>query len=218
MQIPSASSLGLKRFRSFLHPLYRAVGPTPLPEFYLPYPLRLNPHLGSAREHLMTWGSQMGMLGPAPGVPGGALWTEHDLRTFDFALCAAGIDPDADPVGLDIASSWLCWGTYGDDYYPLVFGRGRNLAGAKAQNRRLVMFMPVDSAVIPAPVNPIERGLADLWARTTPAMTAGQQREFRDGVAVVLDAWVWELAGEIAHQVPDPVDYTECAVTPSAHR
>ncbi len=133
----------------------------------MPYPTRLNPHLDTARERLMTWGRQMGMLDPAPGVAHGALWSEHDLRTFDFALCAAGLDPDAALTELDLASGWLCRGTYGDDYYPAVFGRNRDLAGAKAQNERLLACMPVDCAAIPAPANPQETGLADLWARTT---------------------------------------------------
>ena len=212
--LPSVSSLGLKRFTSFTRLPFEPVGPTTLPEFYMPYPLRMNPRLDTARENLMAWGARMGMLSPAAGVPGGsqsrgALWTEHDLRIFDFALCAAALNPEADQAVLDIASGWLCWGTYGDDYYPAVFARARNLAGAKAQNRRLLMFMPVDAAVVPPPANPVEAGLADLWTRMAPDMTSGQQREFRDAVAEMIDSWIWEVTGEILHRVPDPVDYIE---------
>jgi germacradienol/geosmin synthase len=208
--LPSADSLGLKRFRSLTHVPYQPVGPIQLPEFYMPYPLRMNPHLAAAREHLVTWGAQMGMLDPTPGVLRGALWSEQDLRNFDFALCAAALSPDAEPPDLDLASGWLCWGTYGDDYYPAVFGRDKNMIAARMQNMRLLEFMPVESGATPLPSgNPFERGLADLWARTTSGMTTAHKQEFRDGVAAMIDSWLWELAGEILHRIPDPVDYVE---------
>jgi germacradienol/geosmin synthase len=213
-RLPSASSLGLRRFRSLTQPPYRPVGSAPLPEFHMPYAVTLNPHLATAREHIMTWAARMGMLAPVPGVPGGALWNEDDLRQFDFALCAAGIDPDVDLPGLSLASCWLTWETYGDDYYPAVFGRARNMAAAKVQNHRLPAFMPVDSTPVdstaaPPPVNPVEAGLADLWARTTAPMTADQKHEFRGAVMEMTGSWLWELAEEILHRVPDPVDCIE---------
>lgn len=197
------------RLASFSYIPYQPTGPVALPDFYLPYRCRLNPHLGAARENLVGWSRRMGMLDPAPGLPRTAAWTEEDLRSFDFALCAAGITPCSDSSVLDLASAWLCWGTYGDDLYPAVFGTGRNLVGARAQNRRLLAFMPVGSATIPMPASPLEAGLADLWARTAPPLEVGQQRQFRDAVAVMLDAWVWELADKMINRIPDPVDYLE---------
>ena len=149
------------------------------------------------------------MLDPAPGMPRMAAWTEEDLRSFDFALCAAGITPQSGPAELDLASAWLCWGTYGDDLYPAVFGAGRNMAAARAQNRRLLALMPVGSPAVQAPASPLEAGLADLWARTASPLPAGLQRQFRAGVAAMLDAWLWELAGTLINRIPDPVDYLE---------
>jgi germacradienol/geosmin synthase len=125
-------------------------------------------------------------------------------------LCAAGIAPAADQPELDLGSAWLCWGTYGDDYYPAAFGRGRNPAPAKAQNRRLLALMPLDAgAQAPPPANPLERGLADLWARTAASLAIGQKHEFREAVAVMVDSWLWELDGRFLHRIPDPVDYLE---------
>jgi germacradienol/geosmin synthase len=201
--------VGLNRLKSFTHVPHQVVAPVALPKFYMPYPARLSPHLDAARERLITWGREMGMLDPAPGVVGGALWSEHDLRTFDFALCAAGLDPDATPPELDLSSAWLAWGTYGDDYYPAVFGRNRDMAGAKAQNQRLSAFMPIADTPIPTPVNAQERGLVDLWARTTSSMTTDHKHQFRCGVQDMIDSWLWELAGEILNRIPDPVDYVE---------
>jgi germacradienol/geosmin synthase len=210
IRLPSASSLGLRRLARFAHVPYEPVGPVQLPDFYMPYQVVVNPNLDRAREHLVRWSRALGLLSPAPGVPRTAAWTEDDLRAFDFALCAAGINPDASADELDLASCWLCWGTYGDDYFPSVFGRGRNMPGARAQYRRLGAFMPLDDGGhAPTPAGPLEAGLADLWARTAPSMTAGQRRQFRDAVMVMVDAWLWELADEMINRIPDPVDYVE---------
>ncbi len=147
LRVRSPGALGLTRVTRFTHVPYQPVEPAPQPEFYMPYQVRLNPHLEAARENLVRWNREMGILDHPPGTPRQAAWTEPDLRAFDFALCAAGLVPDADAAGLDLVSAWLSWGTYGDDYYPAVFGAARNLSAAREQNRRLAALMPVSGEV-----------------------------------------------------------------------
>jgi germacradienol/geosmin synthase len=230
-RFPSASSLGLKRITSLTAPVRPAVGPTPLPRFHQPFALRLNPNLTVAREHVMAWATRVGLLEPVPGASRGVVWAQEDLRSFDFALCAAGVAPDSSLPGLDLLAAWLTWGTYADDYYPAVFGRARNIAAAKAQNDRLLAFMP-DAATVPpttgpattvppatgppttgaahpVPVNAVERALADLWARTAQSMTPAARQRLRAVLTEMTDSWLWELAGEILHRIPDPVDCVE---------
>ncbi|HXS67008.1 MAG TPA: germacradienol/geosmin synthase [Streptosporangiaceae bacterium] len=210
MRIPGPGSLGLGRFSRHAHVPHRPTGPAPLPEFYMPYPFRPSPLLEVARENLIDWSRRMGIIGPAPGVPREAAWTEADLRRFDYALCSAGLVPQGSQAELDLASSWLCWASYGDDLYPAVFGLGRNLAGARAQNRRLRTLMPLEANVAaPAPAGPLESGLADLWTRSAPSLTTIQRTHLRDAVMAMVDSWLWELAGEIGNRIPDPVDYLE---------
>ena len=84
------------------------------------------------------------MLEPLPGTPGLRIWDEHKVASYDFADCAARLHPDASAAELDISSAWLTWGTYGDDFFPALFGTSRDLAGAKAFNARLSLFMPLD--------------------------------------------------------------------------
>ena len=128
----------------------------------MPFTTGQSPHLDDARRDIMTGRAGWEMIDPG----GEGIWDAHKLWAFDFALCAAGIYPDSNLEELDLASQWLTWGTWGDDYYPVAFGRTRDLAGAKVSNERLARFMPVESAELPVPVNAIERGLADLWLRT----------------------------------------------------
>lgn len=107
------------------------------------------------------------------GLLAEAIWDAHKLAAFDLALCAAGIHPDATPDELDLSTNWLTWGTYGDDYYPVIFGRTRDLAAAKAYTARLSQFMPVEpDTAAPVPITALERGLANLWSRTAGPTTA----------------------------------------------
>lgn len=197
------------RTRSFTHVPFERTGPSVIPDVYMPHPLTLSPHLAHAREESVAWARRMGLLDPQPGDPGSAIWTEEKLRGFDFAVCSAGIDPAASPEALTLSASWLTWGTYGDDYYPVVFAQGRNLPAAKATTARLVAMIPVDHAEQPEPVTVMERALGDLWVRTTAAMSAEQRTEFRATLVDMLESWLWEVDNQIQNRIPDPVDYAE---------
>ncbi|MDQ8701464.1 germacradienol/geosmin synthase [Streptomyces sp. LHD-70] len=197
------------RLRSHSHRPHRHVGPSLLPEFQLPYPVSLSPHLAGARPRCVEWGERMGMLRAQPGRPLSDIWDEHRLAGYDFPLCSAGLDPDATPQELDLSSNWLTWGTYGDDLYPALYGRSRDLAGARAATERLSLFMPLDGSGGPEPRDALERGLADLWARTAGPMAERDRAVFRRTVEDMTASWVWELANQAQHRIPDPVDYIE---------
>ncbi|MFI0816806.1 germacradienol/geosmin synthase [Streptomyces sp. NPDC021098] len=193
------------RARRFSHVPHQRVGPSRLPDFVMPFTARLSPHLDRARRNLVAWSHRTGILGSD-------IWDERKLRAADLPLCAAGIHPDASPEELDLTSGWLAWGTYADDYYPRVFGRKRDLTGAKACNERLKTFMPLsplDAGPTPVPASGLERSLADLWSRTAGPMEEGARRAFRTTVDDMLDSWLWELANQAQHRIPDPVDYIE---------
>ncbi|OZM73295.1 Geosmin synthase [Amycolatopsis antarctica] len=191
------------------HRPFHAVGHLPLPELYMPFAIRTSPHLDAAREYAVGWARRMGMFDSVPGVEAGGIWDERRFIGFDFAHCAAMIHADAAQEQLNLSSDWLAWGTYGDDYFPLAFGAARNLPAAKACNERLSTFMPLDAGITPEPMNPIERGLADLWRRTAGPMTDSARRQFRKAVEDMTSSWVWELENQAQHRIPDPVDYVE---------
>ena len=119
------------------------------------------------------------------------------------------IHADAGFDELCISSDWLAWGTYGDDYFPVVFGTTRNAAAAKLCNERFPAFMPLDLGPTPEPTNPMERSLADLWRRTAAPMDPAARAEFRRAVEDMTTSWLWELDNQTHHRVPDPVDYME---------
>ncbi|WP_307853441.1 terpene synthase family protein [Kitasatospora sp. RG8] len=206
---PGGVDPAVRRARSHAHVPFQHVGPSQLPDFKLPFSVDLNKHLDTSRRHTVEWAGRMGMLEAQPGVPGSDVWTAEKVADYDFPLCSAGIHPDATAEQLDLTSAWLTWGTYGDDYYPAVFGRTRDLTGAKLLTARFSEFMPLDGGPVPEPVNALERGLADLWERTAGPMTADARRKFRTAVESMVESWVWELNNQAQNRIPDPVDYIE---------
>ncbi|MEV8378982.1 germacradienol/geosmin synthase [Kribbella sp. NPDC056861] len=200
--VPSLLATLPYRSRSHAFVPFQVIGELPEPDLYMPYQLRLSPHLDAARKHNVEWGESVGLTDQV-------IWDRHKLESFDFALCTAGINPDGTREAVELGTDWLAWGTYADDYYPMVFGRTGDLAAAKVTTRRLYEFMPVDTLRLPIPLSPLERGLADLWLRTAGPMAPGDRQRFRDAVGVMLDSWIWELANLHQHRIPDPVDYIE---------
>jgi len=191
-----------RRLRACTHVPFQKVGPSRIPELYMPFRCRLSEHLGTARNHLTDWCHRMGLL--TEGV-----WDEDKLASCDLAVCAAGLDPDATPEALDLSTQWLAWGTYADDYYPLVHGHRRDLAGARITTARLSGCMPLDGEEATVPANAMERGLSDLWARTTATMTPEQSRSLKQAVDRMTESWLWELSNQLQNRIPDPVDYLE---------
>jgi germacradienol/geosmin synthase len=200
--VASLAATTPQRLRSFTHVPFQPAGGLGLPAMDVPFPLTLSPHLNASREEIVRWAAGMGIL--SEGV-----WDERKLRAFDLALCSAGIHPDATAEQLDLTTGWLTWGTYGDDYYPIAFGRGSDIAAAKACNARLDQFMPLNLAEMPVPVSALERGLADLWARTAEPMEEPSRRVFRRAITDMTASWIWELGNQAQNRIPDPVDYIE---------
>ncbi|WP_370109433.1 germacradienol/geosmin synthase [Streptacidiphilus sp. MAP12-33] len=195
--------LGLKRVRSFAHVPHQPVGPLEAPGVASPFPLTMSPHLDEARRATNTWAVAHGLFSEG-------IWDEGLLAGFDFPLCAAGIFPDGTADGVVLAALWLTWGTYADDYYPAVFGRGGGPAAARLANARLYGLMPVDPGETAGqPTTPVERGLADLWRRTAADLPREARRSLRRAVGDMLDSWLWELDNQALHRIPDPVDYLE---------
>jgi germacradienol/geosmin synthase len=202
-------TLGLQRIKYFTFVPFAPVGHLKLPTFYMPFTSRCNPHLEAGRRNNKRWARAMGMLDELPGVPGGYIWDDHKFDAADVALCGALINPYAALADLDITNGWLVWGTYADDYFPMVYGRTHDMAGAKVFHARMSLFMPLDGEPMPPPMSPIERGLADLWMRTAGSLSPSSRRMFRRAVEVMTESWLWELANQMQNRIPDPVDYIE---------
>lgn len=132
------------------------MAPFDLPDFYTPYPARLNPNVGEARAHSKEWALSMDMI----GVPqqGTVIWDERDFDAHDYALLCAYTHPDATPSDLNLITDWYVWVFYFDDHFLELYKRARDLAAARVYLDRLPAFMPVDGDITAEPTNPVERG------------------------------------------------------------
>ena len=180
--------------------------PFVLPDFYMPYPARLNPNMERAREHSRAWAREMGFFEPQHGH---RIWTESDLGRHDYGLMCAYTHPDCDGAELDLVTDWYVWVFYFDDHFLELYKKTRDKAGAKRYLDRLPGFMPVDDAPMPEPTNPVERGLADLWTRTVPGMSVGWRRRFARSTHNLLEESLWELSNITAGRVANPIEYVE---------
>lgn len=126
--------------------------PFQLPDFYLPHPATLNPHLEGAREHTRGWARGMGML------EGSGIWELQDLEDHDYALLCSYTHPDCDSATLDLVTDWYVWVFFFDDHFLETFKRSLDRAGGQAYLDRLPLFMPMDlSDGFPEPTNPVEQ-------------------------------------------------------------
>jgi germacradienol/geosmin synthase len=174
----------------------------------MPYPARLNPNLEGARQHSTEWARQMGMLDDR--APDGRLiWDEAELLKHDYGLLCAYTHPDCDAPALDLVTDWYVWVFFFDDHFLEVYKRTRDTAGAKEYLDRLPDFMPLDGGEMPEATNPVERGLADLWNRTAPAMSPDWRRRFTTSSINLLLESLWELSNITSGRVADPVEYVE---------
>ncbi|OXM46894.1 terpene synthase family protein [Amycolatopsis alba] len=179
-----------------------------LPEFYVPYPARMNPHLEAARAHSMAWARRMGML-DSPAPSGDVVWTEQALAKMDYALLCAHTHPDCDGPSLDLVTDWYVWVFFFDDDFLAQFKYTRNTEGAKAYLDRLELFMTGPGETAPEPGNPAEAGLKDLWARTIPSMSEAWRRRFVTSTHNLMVESLWELDNIDRGRIANPIEYIQ---------
>jgi germacradienol/geosmin synthase len=188
----------------------RAKQPFELPEFYVPWPARLNPHLEAARVHSKAWARDLGMVGAPKDGSAPEIWDEARFDAMDYALLCAYTHPEAPSRELDLVTDWYVWVFYFDDHFLEVYKRSRDRQGARKYLDRLPSFMPVDPGVTPPePTNPVERGLANLWARTVPSKSIEWRRRFFESTRNLLEESTWELSNISERRVANPIEYIE---------
>jgi germacradienol/geosmin synthase len=176
-----------------------------LPDFYLPYPARINPHLERTRAHSDEWAQRMGML-DSPTPDGGLVWDADKLSKMDYALMCAYTHPDCDGPALDLVTDWYVWVFFFDDHFLEQFKYSRDLVGAKAYLDRLELFMTDDP---PEVTNPAEAGLKDLWERTVPSMSEGWRRRFVTSTHNLMVESMWELDNIDRGRIANPIEYMQ---------
>ena len=111
--------------------------PFRLPDFYVPWPARLNPNLEVARTHSKAWARTMGILDPSPKEVSVEVWDDRKFDAMDYALLCAYTHPEAPSPELDLITDWYVWVFFFDDHFLEVYKRPQDQAGAKKYLDRL---------------------------------------------------------------------------------
>jgi germacradienol/geosmin synthase len=184
--------------------------PFEMPEFYMPYPARINPNLEGAREHSKGWAREIGIVGEQSGESSDEVWDEHEFDSNDFALFTAYTHPDSHSEILYLLTEWYAWMWFVDDHLPQNFNRDRDMGDAKEYLSRLVTFMPlIPASIPPEPADNVERGLADLWSRTMPGPSADWRLRYFEIIKKVLEGFLLEITYISEERVPNPIDYID---------
>ena len=204
--------------------------PYELPDFYVPWPARRNPHVDRARAHSKAWARSVGILPPddghthpsvlasqaasanAPdgGGAGPVVWEEADYDAHDYPLLCAYTHPDCSASELELITDWYVWVFFFDDYFLEHFKRSGSESGAQPFLDALDSYMPPAGAgPVPAPTNPVEAGLADLWARTVPSMSPTWRTRFFAVTRDLLQESIAELLNINQRRVANPIEYVE---------
>ncbi|HLO49477.1 MAG TPA: family 2 encapsulin nanocompartment cargo protein terpene cyclase [Kamptonema sp.] len=184
--------------------------PFKLPEFYMPWPARLNPNLEAARVHSKAWAYEMGILGSQEEDQSEPIWDERTFDAHDYALLCSYTHPDAPGMELDLVTDWYVWVFFFDDHFLEIYKRTKDMEGAKQYLYRLRAFMPIHpTETLPAPTNPVERGLADLWTRTAFTKSVEWRLRFSESTKSLLEESLWELANINQNRVANPIEYIE---------
>jgi len=184
--------------------------PFELPDFYTPWPARLNPNLEAARVHSKAWAYDMGILGSKEESQNEPIWDERTFDAHDYALLCAYTHPDAPGTELDLVTDWYVWVFFFDDHFLEIYKRSQDLVGAKAYLDRLPAFMPIfPDETPPVPTNAVERGLLNLWSRTAFTKSVEWRRRFFASTKHLLEESMWELANINQDRIANPIEYIE---------
>ncbi|MFE6685838.1 hypothetical protein ACFVFQ_05095 [Streptomyces sp. NPDC057743] len=123
------------------------------PSITVPFPLRLNAHLATARQRDLAWARRTGLI----STPN----DERRYRSWDIALLVAGWLPDAPADGLELAVNAFNWCTIYDDLH--VGETSTDFRYAQSVGEPLLTYL--ETGVVPAHASPFLLALHDVITR-----------------------------------------------------
>jgi germacradienol/geosmin synthase len=193
-----------------------------LPEFYMPFHMRVNPHVAAARDHAREWAQTTGMVAQGTAavetpVHSGACWDLERYDAVDFPQFAAMIYPDADAAELALLAGWCILLWYVDDRFKVSYLQDPAPERIHREIDRFMAFFPAYPSFPPAPRNPAERAVADLWTRTAARTSPAWRRRCAAAFRGFLEASHIEVR-TAPDRLADPIDFIPLRRDASATR
>jgi len=170
----------------------------PRAEFHVPFDVRDNPDLPSARAHNLDWLERFGLL-----TSEGAARQYLTMNVADFCSMA---HPDARGQDLDTAVDAWSWTAFPDDLFDGAAGRDPELVARIC--RRFVAIIEGWPHTEPDTASPLETALHDLWGRLTAGMPPAWVQHRAGLWTQYLLAHLDEAGNRVDAHPPRPQDYT----------
>jgi germacradienol/geosmin synthase len=152
----------------------------------------------------------LGLLEPQYTASHHGGWSAEIFDQADFALFTALTYPHASAKELELLTGWhsVIW-CLDDVFLPWCEALG-NREQILRRIERLMTFLPLTAHVSgPAPEQPLERALADLWHRTAPSASYSWRLLYTRAVREFLEASLWEADNLTRRRFPDLIEQTE---------
>lgn len=168
-----------------------------LPEFYCPFPKRLNRHAESAQQHTLAWVRHFGLVNEAAFLR---------LQASRFGYLAARAYPDAGEEELKLVSDWNTWLFLCDDQCDET-GVGKDPVRLAELHRRWLGILM--GRTCSRKDGALGRALWDLWQRLRTCSSLDWQARFVTSVAEYFESSAWEAQNRAFKRCPDLATYVK---------
>ncbi len=168
-----------------------------LPQFYCPFPKRLNRHAEAAQQHTLAWVRRFGLVSEAAFLR---------LKASRFGYLAARAYPDAGEEELKLVCDWNTWLFIRDDQCDET-GVGKDPQKLAALHRRWLGLLM--ERTCPGKDDALGLALLDLWQRLRARSSLAWQARFIASVAEYFESSVWEAQNRALGTCPDLASYVK---------
>lgn len=165
------------------------------PQFYCPFPKRLNRHAEAAQQHTLAWVQRFGLVSEAAFLR---------LQASRFGYLAARAYPDAGEEELKLVCDWNTWLFIRDDQCDET-GLGKDPQKLAELHQRwlgLLMGRPCSGKD-----GALSQALLELWHRLRACSSLAWQARFIASVAEYFESSVWEAQNRALRTCPDLATY-----------
>ncbi|WP_022947541.1 terpene synthase family protein [Methylohalobius crimeensis] len=169
-----------------------------VPEFYCPFPERVNPYADIAHQHTLDWVRRFELV-----VDDDAF---RRLAASRFGWLAARAYPTAAEEELKLVSDWNTWLFIRDDQCDET-GVGKDPAKLTFLHERflnILMGCPCSTED-----GGLDKALQDLWSRMRARGSLSWQARFIHSVEEYFESSVWEAKNRSREVYPDVATYTK---------
>lgn len=172
-----------------------------LPEFWMPFPSRSNPHKEATWAKLDRWLGEVGLIKSEVA--------RRRFRSVEFLDLAARTYPEVGPDELTLVTCWLTWLFMMDDQVDECHLGERPDDGRRFAEGLVRLTLPATDRARAVPNSPLEAAFLDVWKRLAPQVSPRLEQQFLRHARDYVESLVWEVDNRYERNIPDLLAYSE---------